>query len=198
MIPKIDYKIHDVLTRVFLSPLKGKKEFEKEAKKFIREFKKIEKDVLMLIEKFSGFKWSKKKIPLYIIPQGRFFSMAKGNLEEGLPGVVQKVYDTLERGTHILTHELSHINQFQSDFYSKKNNFIFNKDGSKDFVKIEICTDIVCIHVIRELFEKNSKYEKDYWEFLKIMTSTPKKKTQIPKYLKKWNLNKKPLKEYIF
>lgn len=125
--------------------------------------------------------------------------MAKSNLEKGTPGVVQKIGEVLERITHLLIHELTHINQFQSDFYSKKNSFIFNKRGIKDRVKVEICTDVVAIHVVRDLFGNNSKYEKDYWYFMnKLMTSTPAKKMKIPTYLKRWDLNKNTLKEYIF
>lgn len=198
MIPKIEFKTYDVLTRVFLPPSKKKKEFESESKKFINHFKKIEKMVLILIEKFSGFKWTKKRIPVYLIPNSRFISTARGDLENGFPGVVQKIRNNPERDTHIFIHELTHVNQFQSDFYDKKNTFVRNKDKTKNFVNIEICADVGCIHVIRELFGKNSKVEKDYWHFINnVMTSTPAKKMKIPKYLKKWDLNKKSLRGYI-
>lgn len=198
MIPKIDYQIHDVLTNVFLLPLADKKEFEKDAKKFIKNFKKIEKDILVLIERFSGFKWTKRKIPVYLIPNGKSFSFTKGHLEEEKPGVVQKIHGTTERSIQIFIHELAHVNQFQSEFHSVNNKFAFNKNGHFNNLGREICADVVCIQVIRELFGKNSKCEKDYWYFLKkVMISTPEKGKEIPKYIKKWNLNKKTLKEYI-
>lgn len=198
MIPNIDYQRHDLLTRIFIPSFKDKKKFEKKAKEFIKYFKKHEKETLRLIEKFSGFNWTRNKIPVYIIPNGHIYSFTKKNLSKNLPGVVQKFYESNERTTHILIHELCHVNQFQSEFYNKRNKFVWKKDGTKDFVKVEICTDIVAIHVIRELFGKDSKIEKDYWYFMnKLMTSTPAKKLQIPKYLKKWDLNKKTLKKYL-
>lgn len=199
MIPKIDFQTHDILTRIFIPPFKKKKEFKKEVKEFTRSFRKIEEDVLISIEKFSGFKWSKKRIPVYLIPSGRIVSFVRGKLENGLPGVVQKIFSGEEkRNLHIFIHELCHVNQFQSDFYDKNNRFVLKKDGTKDSVKVEVLTDIVTIHVVREIFGKNSDMEKDYWHFMnKVMTSTPKKKLEIPKYLKKFDLNKKTLKEYI-
>ncbi len=199
MIPKINYQIHEILTDLFLPPFKKKKDFDKESKKFIQHFKKIEKEVLTSIEKFSGFRWSKRTIPVYIIPQNKSItSLTKSNLNKGFPGVVQKVYENIERCTHIFIHELTHVNQFQSDFYSKKNLFVFNKRGVKNTRKIELCSDVVCVQVIRDLFGNKSIYEKDYWIFQnKIRTSSPGIEKEIPIYLKKWDLNEKTLREYI-
>ena len=198
MIPKINYQIHKVLTQVFIPYDKNEQEFNKKSQKFIQHFKKIESEVLFLIEKFSGFKWSKSKIPVYIVPKGDWPSFTKSNLEKNTPGVVQAIYNTTQRSTHIFIHELAHVNQFQSNFHSKKNKVIW-KGKELDRVMLEVCTDIVCLHVLRELFGKGSKYEKDYWYFLDhVMTSTPKKKMKVRPYLKKWDLNKKSLREYIF
>jgi len=198
MIPKIEYQTHELLTRVFIPPFEKKSDFEKHVKKFIKHFKKIEKEILVLIEKFSGFEWTKKKIPVYLIPNGKIVSRTKSNLEKGLPGIIQKVRNNTERDTHIMIHELVHVNQFQTDFSSKENRFAFNKKGIRNYIGWEVCAEIVCLYVIRELFGKKSKYEKDYWKFLnQIQTSTPGKELEVPKYLKKWDLNKKTLRDYI-
>lgn len=198
MIPKIKYMVHEILTNVFLPPSGDRKEFERNAEEFIKNFKKIEKRVLELIEKFSGFEWTKKNIPVYLIPAGKSVSFAKSNLEKGNPGVVNKIWSIPERSIHIAIHELVHVNQFQSDFYSKENKVLWKKE-EKDVVSLEVCTDVVTIHVLRELFGEDSKYEKDYWHFMNnVMTSTPAKKLKIPSYLKKWDLDKKSLREYIF
>ncbi len=198
MIPKLDYQMHDLLIQIFMPPLENKKDFYKQNQEFIQHFKKIEKKVLISIEKFSGFRWSKKIIPVYMIPNGGIPSFAKSNLEENTPGVVQRIYGTNKRATHILIHELTHINQFQSDFHSKSNSFIFDKKGVKNYMRTELCSDIVCIHVLRDLFGNKSSYEADYWNFQNnVRTSSPGIEKKIPIYLKKWNLNKKTLREYI-
>ena len=198
MIPKIEYQTHDILTKVFMPPFGKRSDFEKQTRKFTKHFKKIEKEILISIEKFSGFKWTKRKIPIYFVPNGRIISITKGNLEKGLPGIIQKIRNNIWRDTHIMIHELVHINQFQTNFNSKRNRFAFKKNGIKNHIGREVCADIICLYVIKELFGKNSKYERDYWEFLnKIQTSTPGIEKEVSKYLKKWNLNEKTLKEYI-
>lgn len=200
MIPKIKYKTNPTLTQIFLPPRGDVKKFKGNAKEFVKHFNKIENGVLENIEKFSGFKWTKKKIPVYLIPQGQIYSFAKSNMTKKDPGIILKIYETLERTTGIFIHELTHINQFQSDFNnSKRNKFVFDEKGKKNYRNIEICSDVLAIYVMKKLFGKNSSYEKDYWHFQKnIRTSEKGMVEPLKKHIKKWNLNKNPLREYIF
>lgn len=112
--------------------------------------------------------------------------------------MIQKIYGTKQRTTNILIHELVHINQFQSDFYSDKNKLIFKKNRAKNERKLELCTDVISLSVIRIIFGKNSLYEKDFFEFKKIQTSIKAENKEINNHIKKWDFEEKTLRDYIF
>jgi len=196
MIPKIDFQIHDALVRTFLFPPTNdaQKGFKKQAGAFMDFFNKNSDKTLKSIQKFSGYKWAKDRIPVYLIPNAQILSFTKSILEDDLPGVVQKVFPNQKRTAHIFIHELVHVNQWQSKFVNK--NQPYNESG--DEFKRELYADLICLHVLRDIFGKNSEHEKDFWDFLQNTTERNKKKLEgLKKITNKWDLIKKPLKEYL-
>jgi hypothetical protein len=203
MIPKVDFQIHETLIEAFYLPkLWGgdREELDKEMKNFIDLFRIHEEMILTLIQKYSGFEWSKERIPVFLVPDSRvlLYSFTKSTLQDGLPGIIQKIFkDKNSLIFSIFIHELCHVNQHQSDFYDKKYKTADEK-WIKDTDRVELSADLVMLYVVREIFGNNSEYEKAEWDFLKNTNDRNKKKGEmLEKYMPLWDLNKMPLKSYL-
>jgi len=173
---KIDFQIHDVLIRALRSPFQSEDEFKKQAAAFKKFFMSNEAKVLDLIQKYSGYEYTNDRIPEYLVPAGLSFSksVTKSTLEDGLPGVVQKLFDNNITNMHIFIHELTHVNQWQSDFHNKENRFSETKTGELNREGI------------------------DFWRFLEGTNEVNKEKyDELQKHKDSWDLSKKTLKEYI-
>lgn len=201
MIPKVDFQVHEILLRAFFFPREyggGRDKFDGDVEKFVSLFRQYEDKILELIEKFSGFSWSRDRIPVFLVPASMMvrYSFAKANLENDLPGIVLKIFADPGRELFIFIHELSHINQRQSDFYEK---YAFGKNGERNTDLLELCADLITLKILRDLFGNNSEYEKLFWTFLKDPKSD-KNKIKYEKILEfesKWDLSKRNIREYI-
>ncbi len=202
MIPKIDVQVHDVfINAFFFSVTYGPKEkLEEDIQKFKNFFEINGEKIITLIEKFSGYSWTKDRIPVYLIPANPNFlySFTKSTLENDLPGIVQKIGMGFERDIHIHIHELVHANQWQSDFTSKTNILSFKSNGERNTDGREIGADIVTLYILRNLFGESSEFEKNLMDFLSNTNEKNKIKfAELNKYKDKWDLNKNSLRYYI-
>jgi len=202
MIPKIDIQVHNLfINAFFFSVTYGPKEkLDEDIKKFKDFFNENGEKILTLIEKFSGYSWTKDRIPVYLVPKNPNlnYSFAKSTLENDLPGVVQKIGMGYERDIHIHIHELAHINQWQSDFMKKNNPLSAKSNGEKNNDGIELGADIVALYVLRNIFGEDSEFEKDFMDFLNNTNDKNKIKfAELNKYKDKWNLNENSLRHYV-
>lgn len=198
-IPKIEFFIHEVFINAFsFPPTQKAKDIYRDKIKAAEAFLRSKaNDYLERIEKFSGYEWKIDKIPVYLVPESaRFKSFAKTNLEGDLPGVVLKTYPTMETLEFIFIHELCHINQMQSEFWSESNPWFMN-DGVKNTEGIELCADIVMTFVLRDIYGKDSVQEKEMWEFLKLSPENVAKGEMLKKKLGDWDLGTRSLKSYL-
>jgi hypothetical protein len=198
MLPKIDIQVPELLLRCFYFPtIYGPREkLDRDIKKFKDFFEKHGDSVLTEIENFSGYSWSMPRIPVYLVPNNSMlpYSFSRPNLEDNLPGIIQKIGRGV-RDIHIHIHELVHTNQKQSEFYTK---FAYDKEGKRDTDLLELCADIVTIYVIRKLFQDNSVYENDMWDFLKNTNDKNKRKEELlEQHIEIWDLNKNNLKHFL-
>ncbi|MDQ3014823.1 MAG: hypothetical protein M3Q73_03095 [bacterium] len=202
MIPRTDFQIHEIFMQTFFFPEEygaDRSQFDKDAAEFMGFFKQHEEKILQIIEKFSGFDWSKEKIPVFVVPNNSMisYSYTKFDLQDGLPGVVQKIFRNQQRNLHIFIHELAHVNQRHADFYDRKYKTL-DEEGNRNVDLVEVCADIVCLYVIREIFSGNSEYERDMFDFLQNTGMKNKRKyAELEKSLTQWDLYKNPLKFYI-
>lgn len=203
MIPKVDFQIHEVLIQAFFSPKMygGDRSFlDSKLNEFIEGYRMHEEKILKLIEKYSGFEWSKDRIPVFLVPDNfaLFYSFAKPILQDALPGVVLKIRPNGKiRDFWIFIHELSHINQYHSDFYTPQYGAI-DENNNKNVDRVEVCADLLALYVLRDLFGEDSEYEKDFWDFLENTNEKNKKKfEQMKKHLPIWDLKKNTLKNYL-
>lgn len=193
MLPKVDFQKHEVLFQAFFFPGEYGGRMPKlleDIENFITLFSEHQEKILSLIEKFSGFAWSKERIPVFLVPNTAMlpFSFTKARLEADLPGVVQKIGLATKRTLHIFIHELVHVNCRHSDFYEKYE--------STDLR--ELVADLVTLNVIREIFGANSEYEQDWLDFLQNTLEKNKRKLAFAeKYQEKWNLHEKPIVNYL-
>ncbi len=201
MIPKIDIQVPELLLRTFFFPKEygGKEKLDKDISDFRVFFDKYGEKILVQIEKYSGFNWTLNRIPVYLIPASMMirFSFSKNDLEDGLPGVVQKIGRGIT-DIHIHIHELVHTNQKQTEFYSKENGFAFDKEGNRNTDILELSADIVTMYVIRNLFGADSEYEKDMWNFLNNTNERNMRKYEhLIEHIDKWDLNKNNLRYHL-
>lgn len=203
MIPKVDFQIHEVLIQAFFSPKMygGDRKFlDTKFSEFVAQFSEHETKILTLIEKYSGFEWSEEKIPVFLIPDSPsiFYSFAKPVLQDGHSGVVLKIRPNGKiRDFWIFIHELSHINQYHSNFYLPKYGAI-DENNNKNVDRVEVCADLLALYVIRDLFGEDSEYEKDFWDFLENTNEKNRKKfEEMKKHLPIWDLSKDTLKNYL-
>ncbi len=203
MIPKIDFQVHDVFINAFHNPpaYGSLEQLHADMQEFKDFFSRNGNEILKLIEVYSGYEWSKERIPVYLIPDNFAlnFSFTKPVLEDGLTGIVQKISPKdMYRNIHIHIHELVHVNQRQSDFYTKENPLAFSENGERNITGIELGADIVTFYILQKMFGINSEYEKNFWNFLSNTNEKNKLKfEELNKYKDIWDLNLHPLRYYV-
>ncbi len=199
MIPRLDISLPEIFLRAFYNPVVygPKEKLDADVKAFEDFFARHAEKILVEIEKLSGFAWSKDRIPVYLVPESFVsppYSFTTSGLEEGLPGVVQKIGRPGMRDIHIHIHELAHVNQWQSDFhiFSPKGNTQARTDMR------ELAADIVTVYVIRNVFGDATELERDFFDFLCNTSEKNKRKYDIlMKYVDSWNLNANTLRYYL-
>jgi hypothetical protein len=203
MIPKLDISMPELFVRAFHFAKRygypGK--LDDDARDFKKFFEQHGESILEQIEKLSGFNWTSERIPVYLFPNSHIsppYSFSKINLENDLPGVMQKLGVSPKQISDywVCIHELVHINQKEKEFYDK---YFFNVGTIKNNTDLlELCADLVTLNVVRNLFDRDSELEKDLWDFLDFSNDKNKRKAEILRtYLDLWDLSKNNLRYYL-
>lgn len=183
--PKLFVKFSLPLNRVFSYNFSLKKldELKKVSKPFLELLEKNEEKIVELIPKFTGFKWQRGVIFIYV---------CKNFPLEGIsdPLILKFNSDTDMMIYHLL-HELVHINLINDEIFLLSKKVKLLKPGHTG---LEIIVSLVVKYILTEIWNKAKTkkiIEKD------IKTHKVHEKVWVNAENLGWDLSKTSLKEYL-
>lgn len=190
IIPKIWLSYNHLLIQVYLSEFSKEDYMGFKNSKYVREvndfIRQYGKEILKNISKFSGIKWYRKEIPIYLLPE----QIKKKSFSH--PLVLTSNGKNFSETIFVLAHELTHVN-----LLADRDQLLgTGKEKRLDIPNTEAACWLIGRLALEKAIKNTGEYQKDWDKFIDNYQHE-KTKTDLVELIKSWDHQKQTFKKLL-